>query len=142
MIHSIALAHVLCGLADDDTQFDLPVRLESVARDLNGIVRTYDRAGSLHKHDGLRRYRGACLGGMVGVVQPDADEFSRTAHARAQAWIASHARQRSDVERFQAGQTVGQQNVAGDVGHMARQVPHVSIGVEQARLLPAGRTVA
>ncbi len=72
-------------LADDDAQLDFPVGLQRVLGQIDIVVGADDGAGRLHEQDRLGRDRRAGLGGVVGIVEADADELADLADARADA---------------------------------------------------------
>ncbi len=69
---------VACPAADDDRQFDLPVRLHRASGNQHFVVRAHDRARVLHEDHRTRRDRRSGLGGVVAVVQADTDDFAGT----------------------------------------------------------------
>ncbi len=74
----LLIAEVTATRTDDYRQFDLPVRLFRILRNVDGVVRTNQRIGRLREDDGLRRYLGTCLCSMVCVVEADADDLVRS----------------------------------------------------------------
>src|SRR5262245_51076544 len=77
----VLLGHVFRGLADHDAEFDFPVRLDRAARQFDVVVRPDDAGGGLHEDDGFFRNGHARFGGMIGVVQADANELADAADA-------------------------------------------------------------
>ena len=57
-------------------ELDLPVGPLAAARDQHLVVRADHGVGGLQEQDRLARQLGAGLGGVVGVVQPDADDLA------------------------------------------------------------------
>src|SRR5690606_30656452 len=57
IVERLFFRDVLGLLADDEGQFDLPVGLARVARNLDGIVRPDDATRRLHENHGLAGYR-------------------------------------------------------------------------------------
>ena len=76
VIQRVGLADILRRLADDDAELDFPVGLLRAARDADIVVRADDGRGRLHEDDRLGRHGGAGLGGVVGIVEADADELA------------------------------------------------------------------
>ena len=63
--------------ADDDAQLDLPVGFRRAARDADVVVRADQRVRRLGEQDRLIRDRRPGLGGVVAVVQADAQDLVR-----------------------------------------------------------------
>jgi hypothetical protein len=78
---------------------------------------------------------------MVGVIQADADALAGSADARAEPGITRNHRQRFGIERRDAGQPVGQKNLAGDIPDMGGQIADVAVAIEKPRLFLAPRAV-
>ena len=79
--HGVGLSHVLGRLANHDAQFDFPVALLRAPRQLDVVVGTANARRRLHEDD---RLGGDChvrLGGMIRVVEANANEFADTADA-------------------------------------------------------------
>jgi hypothetical protein len=74
---------------------------------------------------------------MVGVVQADADEFSGSRHAGADARLAGRQRQRAGIESRKGVQRPRIDFRAGDIHHVSRQVADFAVRVDQARTLRA-----
>ncbi len=68
---------VLRRAADHERELRLPVRLGLLGRHDDRVTRPDDGARQLGEDERRRRDRGAALGGVVGVVQSDADELRR-----------------------------------------------------------------
>lgn len=68
--------------ADDDREFDLPVGLHRSTGDQHLVVRADDRARVLHEHHRTRGNRRAGLGGVIAVVQADADDLAGAGDGR------------------------------------------------------------
>ena len=88
----IRLADVARHAADHHAELDFPVHLGGAARFQHRVVGSGDAARGLHEHDGFGRNLGAGFGGMIGVVEPDGDEFSDPAHAGAEPYAGRGAR--------------------------------------------------
>ncbi len=66
------------------------------------IKRTADSADPFIEYDRLGRDCRAGFGRMIGIIQPDTDEFTNPADAGANARIARHLWQRSGIQSAQA----------------------------------------
>lgn len=73
----------------------------------------------LHEDDRLRRHHGARFGGMVGVIQPDADELACPRHARPDARVAFHQRERLQIDLGQRRQRIRIEHTAREIADMA-----------------------
>ncbi len=138
----VGLLDVLSALADDHAKLDLPIGLDRSARDLDIVVRTADGRGPLVEDDRLLRDCGARLGGVVGIVQADADELADPSDAGPDPGIAADGGQVSRVERGNFRQPVGRQHVAGDVVHMGRQVADGAARIEKSGLFLPFRAIS
>ena len=118
MGQGIGLANILRAGADDDGQFNLPVGLDGGSGDHDRIVRADDGRGGLHEDDRFRRDGHAGFGGVVGVVQADADEFSGARDAGAKAGGCGDDRQFARVDSAQGGNTGIGQGRAADIRDM------------------------
>ena len=58
-----------------------------------------DRAGRLGEQDRFGRYGGARLGGVVGIVEPDAQELADPADAGPEARLALDERRAARIDR-------------------------------------------
>ena len=87
--------------ADDDAELDLPVGLGRAARDPDVVVRADQGVGRLGEQDRLVRHGLAGLGGVVAVVQPDAQDLVRPGDRGADplAGEARHLRRRRPARR-------------------------------------------
>ena len=103
------------------------------------VVRADDRAGRLHEDDRLGRHRGAGLGGMVGVVEADADELADAGDAGADARHRRiDQRQAVGIEPAQLGRAPPDRAPRRAMSRdMAGEVADRAAGIEQARLLGA-----
>ena len=97
MVEGVLLVDVAGFLADDDAELDFPVGLEGVLGQDDIVVGADDGAGRLHEQDRLVRDRGAGFGGVVGVVEADADELADIADAGADARAAVEHRQVAEI---------------------------------------------
>ena len=131
------------ALADDDAELDLPVGLGGAAGDAHVVVRADQGVRGFGEQDGLGRDGLAGLGGVVGVVQPHADDLVRAVDRCAQALAGEGfdlaALQPLRDDRADLGQATGAEEclveVADDVGEV-----DVAVAVDQhGGLLGAGR---
>ncbi|MET3827332.1 hypothetical protein ABIC16_003025 [Sphingomonas sp. PvP055] len=84
----------------------------------------------------------AAFGGVVGIVQADAQELADLADARAEARVAFDRRERLGVELRQIGEDRGRKRGADHVGDLPRQVAERAVGVDQAGAFFAWGAVA
>ena len=77
--HRIEIARI--G-TDHDAQLHLVIRLDRPARNEHVVIRAHDGVGALQEDDRFAWHLGADFRRMVGVIQADAHELSRTRHAR------------------------------------------------------------
>ena len=75
---------------------------------------------------------------MVGVVQPDGDEITGIADARAKPRRAADQRQLVGLELAELRQPFGRKRLAGDVGDHFREVADTALGIEHAGLFAPG----
>src|SRR5690606_40967574 len=71
------------GSADDDAELYLPVGLGGAARDPHVVVRADQGVGRLGEQDRLAGDGLSGFGGVVAVVQPDAQDLVRAGDRRA-----------------------------------------------------------
>ena len=79
----------------------------------------------------------AGFGGMVGVVEADADELADAGDAGPEPRLTVHQRQAGGIERGQLLQRVWIKEPAGNVVDPARGVANAALAVDQTGLLPA-----
>src|SRR5690606_26203776 len=84
-------AEVGGAAADDDAELHLPVGLGGPARDAHVVVRADERVRRLGEQDRLVRHRLPGLGGVVAVVEPDAQDLVRPGDGRADAFTGELA---------------------------------------------------
>src|SRR5207247_2013668 len=75
----VSLVDVGAAASDDERQLDLPVGLLRIFGNDDVVVGADDAARVLGKDDRLLRHLRAGLGGMVGVVEADAEELAHVA---------------------------------------------------------------
>ena len=106
----------------------------------------HDGGGPFVEDDRLGRDRGAGFGGVVGVVQADADELAGAADAGAEAQVllrrAGDEGERGRVKGGEALQGLGRQGSAADVGHMGGKVADLAVCIEKTGFLGALGPVA
>ena len=141
MRQRVFLGDVAAGRADDDAELDLPVGLFRPARDLDIVVRTLDRAGPFAEHDRLGGERHVALGGVVRIVQADADELAGARDARPDPRGAFDLGQARQVERGDRRETLGREQVASDVAKLGGQRADDAVLIEDAGLFLAARAV-
>ena len=101
MVQSLRLGHVFGAGADDDGQFHLPVGFLGPAGDDDGVIRAADGGCCFHEDNGFRRHGGPGFGGMVGIIQTDADEFACACHAWTEPGSGRHNGQRAGINPAQ-----------------------------------------
>ena len=104
----------------------LPVGRRGPARDLDVVVGAADRAGGLGEDHRLRRHLEPAFGGMVGIVQADADELADLADAGT---VAVHLDlgQGRQVQRGNLCKRLVTQEIARNVRHMGGKVAHAAV---------------
>ncbi|MNX91479.1 hypothetical protein D3C86_1235620 [compost metagenome] len=137
VVKSIGFRDIFGGLADDNTELDFPVGLLRTARNGDVVIRTDDGRGRLHENDRFRRYGGTRFGGMVGEIKADADEFSGSRNAGADAVFVQDWK-RAQIDRGDLFEALGRNGVAADIFHMGRQIADFSFRVEDCRFFLAG----
>src|SRR5450830_1026225 len=142
VVHGFGLFDVAGRAPDDHAQLDLPIGLQRSARDAHIVVRPDHGRGPLVEHHGLAGHGHARFGGVIGVVQPDADELADAPHAGAQAGCAGHQGQAGGVDGAQTIEGVRVEGAALDVGHVGRQIPELTRRIQQARFLLARGAIA
>ena len=101
MPHGRCLIHILGPASDNDAQFNLPIGPDGVARNFDRVVWTVDSRGGFHEYDRLIRNRHAGLGGMIGVVETNANKLAHTADRRTKTGTCVYAGQALNVDRLQ-----------------------------------------
>jgi hypothetical protein len=141
IVERLVLAYVLRLLADDHAQFALPVELGRVLGHDDFVVRTVDRSGGFHEHDGLGRDGHVRLARMVGEIQADGDEFGNPHVRHAQARLAFDQRQRFGLDFSQLRQPGRRNRPLVDLLHHGGQIADVALRVDHSRFLEAILTV-
>ena len=83
------------------------------------VIRPADAARHLAEDDGLLRNRHACLGGVIGIVEPDGDQIADTPDAGAEPWVAANQRQRADRDLADLGETLGRKRLSRQIRNYA-----------------------
>src|SRR5690606_5540488 len=122
IVHRVGLIDVAGLLADDHRELAFPVRLDRVLGNDHVVVRADDGAGRLHEDDRLFGDLGAGLGGMVGIVETDADELADLADAGADPLVRAQLRQAGGVDRPDFREALVGQGSTGKVGDDAAEV--------------------
>src|SRR5260221_6475664 len=82
---------------DDNSQFHFPICFLTFSWNQNRIKGTYYRIGSLLKYDRFSWYGHAGFGGVVGVIQTDAKDFSGPCYTGAPPYLLPDIRQGRDI---------------------------------------------
>src|ERR1700678_18105 len=133
-------AEVTGGGADDDAQFDFPVGPLRAARYPHVVIGPDYGGRVLHEHHRTLRYRGARLGGVVGVIEPDAHDLSWPGDGRADPAVDGRQRRpcgrvregRGQLGQPAAGEELGS-DVPSDVPDQAGQVTGHPVVIENGR---------
>src|SRR5690606_5601353 len=122
MVHGVGFLDIAGLLADDDAQLDFPVRLDGIPGNDDIVIGADNGAGGFHKDDRLFGDLGAGFGGMVGIVQPDADELADIGHAGADALAGIEFGQHADIGGADFRQAFGGQRLAADIADDAGEI--------------------
>lgn len=87
VIESVGLADVAGSFSDDDGEFDFPIGFDGPSGDDERIVRACERGGGFEEEDGFLGDLCSGLLGVVGVVQPDADDFAGANDTRSETGV-------------------------------------------------------
>lgn len=68
---------------------------------------------------------------MIGIVEADADELSRTCDAGTKPRIAGHGGQRLDIELREFVKLDGVERPVGEIGHVAGKIADDAVGTEK-----------
>ena len=137
VVEGVVFLDVARARADDDSQLDLPVALHRTPGQHHVVVRPADRGGRLHEQDRLVRNGLAGLLGMIGVVEPDAEQLADTAHRAAEPRFRLDRGQRCGIDRRDSRQALRREHRAVDVDDVPRQIAHSTAGIQDAGLLGA-----
>ena len=138
----VGLGDVAGFLADDDAQFDFPIGLEGAAGEDDIVIGAADGGGGLHEEEGFGGDCHAGLGGVIGVVEADAEEFADAGDAGADAGVAGDDGQGVGIDAAEVLEGIGQEGRASDVGQDVSERADVAFGVEEAGLFVARVAVA
>src|SRR6267143_2236618 len=83
-LERLFLCYVGGGLSHDHCQFHFPIQLLGISGNTDKVIGADNRRGSLHENYWFPRHFLTTLGGMVAVVEPDADDFAWPADRRPQ----------------------------------------------------------
>ena len=137
MFEGVGLVHIARLGADDDAQLDFPIGLDGILGDDHIVIGTDNGAGGLHEQDRLLGDGRPGLGGVIGVVEADADELADIGNAGADAVVAVQLRQGAEVCGGDIGQACRAQGGAADVVDDARQVADGTVFSEDGGLFCA-----
>jgi|GEM_PF-6121715 len=123
----------IAGFAgDDDAELDFPVGFFGAAGDEDVVVGADDGVGGFEEDDGLGGNGHAGFGGVVGIVETDADEFARARNAGAETGVGGGEGERIGIYVTQffeaAGLEEGGRPVGGERGGVAQAVLGVDEG--------------
>ncbi|RMS89983.1 hypothetical protein ALP57_200100 [Pseudomonas coronafaciens pv. oryzae] len=141
VLHCIGFVDVTPALAYHDAHFHFPVGLERATRDLDVIVRAADGAGPFIEDDRLFRDFHIGFGGVVGVVQADADELADLPDAGADTRLTRHQRQACRVKCRKASQAGWAQRIACDIFDVRGEIADLVACIQQAGLFSTFFTV-
>src|SRR5262249_37998120 len=105
---------VAAGLADHQDQFRFVIDLLANGRQHNGLIGTNQGGRILAEQDGFFRNGRAAFGGVVAVVEADADDLLRVGHRRQQLGVGG-----------------GDANGGGSGGRLFRGLQRGGTGFEQ-----------
>ena len=128
--------------ADDYAEFDFPVGFDGIAGNDHVVVGAADRGCGFHEDDWFGGNFHAGFGGVIGIIEADADEFADAADAGADAGSAGDERERRRIESGDALEGVGREGFACEIGDYGGEVADLVGFVEQAGFFFAGLTVA
>src|SRR5712664_549949 len=83
-LERLILCYVGAGLSHDHCQFHFPVQLLGISGNNDRVIGTDERRGGFHENYRFPRHFRPTLGGMVAVVEPNADDFAWPADRRPQ----------------------------------------------------------
>jgi hypothetical protein len=138
VLQGAILGDVDAALADDHGQLDLPVHVAAVGQHADRIVGSGEAAGRLEEGDRALGRLGAGLGGMVAVVQADADDLADPVERHAQAGRPLDMAEAAGVERLQTLDFAGRHGRGIDAADVAGQVTQLAVGIDQAGAFGAG----
>src|SRR5579863_1676825 len=124
-------------ISDDHPELDLPVGLLRASRNHDVIIRSDDGRSCLHEEHRLLREAHAGFGGMIGVVEADADHLADTADGGCDSWRAGDDGQGGGVDTLELLQRLIRQSFVREIVDEAGEVSQASIRGEQHRRLTA-----
>src|SRR5690606_4361159 len=141
IIQCIFFADIFGGLADNNAQLNFPVGLFRTAWNDQIIIRANNGRSCLHENNGLWRNCHARFGGVVSIVEADADEFACARDAWTKARIAFNLWQRIDINFAELGQCFGSESRARKIAYMSRQIADIAFGIQYTRLFLTNFTI-
>ncbi len=137
VIHGVDLLDITGLLADDDGQFDFPIGLDGILGNDDIVIGADDGAGGLHEDDRLFGDLGAGLGGMIGIVEADADEFPDIGDTGADALVRIQFGQHVDVGAAYPGEALGGECLTANIGDDARKIANGAVRGKNGGLFSA-----
>ncbi len=89
----VRLRHLLRRAADDESELDLEIHALPIGRHQDRVIRAGNAGGRLGEHDRHLGNRHPGLGGVIPVIETDAEEFRHVRDWRSYARRALHERQ-------------------------------------------------
>lgn len=122
----------VAGFAGDhDAEFDLPIGFFGTARDEDVVVGADDGVGGFEEDDGLGGKGHAGFGGVVGVVETDADEFAGARDAAAEAGVGGDQRECIKIYVTQFFETSGLKEGGRPIGRERGGVTQAALGIDE-----------
>ena len=142
MGHRLRLVDIARLAPDHDAKLHFPIRLQRPFGNDHIVIRAADGRGGLHEQHRFWRYGQAGFRRMVGIVQPDTDEFPDPSHAGPDPGRPGDNRQAFGIDAAQMVQPLGRQHHTGDVIDMRRQIPQMPAAVQNSGFLCPDRAIA
>src|SRR5690606_26016578 len=124
-------------LADDHGQLDLPIGLDGILGNDDIVIGADNGTGGLHEDDRLFGDLGAGFGGMVGIVEADADEFADIGDAGADALGSRERGQSGNIGGGDFCGAFGQQRFPADIGDNPGQIADGAVSGENGGFFSA-----